>query len=36
MTKKIAMVARGALAVILVVGLVRGLPFADAGSAPSR
>lgn len=36
MTKKIAMVARGALEVILVVGLVRGLPFADAGSAPSR
>lgn len=36
MTKKIAMVAWGALAVILVVGLVRGLPFADAGSAPSR
>ncbi len=29
LTKKIAMVAWGALAVILIVGLVRGLPFSD-------
>lgn len=29
LTKKIAVVAWGALAVILVVGLIRGLPFAD-------
>lgn len=29
LTKKIAIVAWGALAIILVVGLVRGLPFAD-------